>query len=206
MKIKIFSLVIAIFMIAISEAQSQGFAFGVKGGLNFANQKIATVPSKISSNTGFHGGLYTSVSLPGGLGFQVDGLIVSQSNEWEDTNGGNITEIRSKLQTLQVPVLMRMNFAFLNVHLGPQFNFILNGEMQEQQGSTGAKITNKIKDDLKSGEFGFVIGAGARLPANLNVTARYIIGLSDINNDPNIGEWKNSMMQVSLGYRLVGNK
>jgi hypothetical protein len=99
-----------------------------------------------------------------------------------------------------------MNIAFFNIHLGPQFNFILDGETRIKDGSTGAKTTQKIKDDLKNGEFGFVVGVGAKLPANLNVTARYIIGLSDINEDPNIGEWKNSMMQVSLGYKLFGNK
>jgi hypothetical protein len=197
----------SLLFLPLADTMAQGFSVGLKGGLNFANQKISTVPTKISSNTGFHGGVAVAVALPGGLGFQVDGLFVSQSNEWDDTNSSTSgAEIRSKLQTLQVPVLLRMNIAFFNIHLGPQFNFILDGETRIKDGSTGAKTTQKIKDDLKNGEFGFVVGVGAKLPANLNVTARYIIGLSDINEDPNIGEWKNSMMQVSLGYKLFGNK
>jgi hypothetical protein len=206
MKLLIAIVSILFLFLPTAESLAQGFSVGLKGGLNFANQKIATVPSKISSNTGFHGGVAVAVALPGGLGFQVDGLFVSQSAEWEGTSAPTSgAEIRSKLQTLQVPVLLRMNIAFMNIHLGPQFNIILDGE-RSVDGTAAGKITENIKDDLKNGEFGFVIGVGAKLPANLNLTARYIIGLSDINDDPDVGEWKNSMMQVSLGYKLFGNK
>jgi hypothetical protein len=204
---RLFIAVVLLLFLPLADSMAQGFSIGLKGGLNFANQKIASVPSKISSNTGFHGGVAVAVALPGGLGFQVDGLFVSQSAEWEEINTSTSgAEIRSKLQTLQVPVLLRMNIAFLNIHLGPQFNFILDGETRTQDGTTGAKITEKIKDDLKNGDFGFVIGAGAKLPANLNITARYIIGLSDVSDSPKYNDWKNSMMQISLGYKLLGNK
>lgn len=199
--------IVSLLFLPLAESMAQEFSLGLKGGLNFANQKIASVPDKISSNTGYHGGASISASLPGGIGFQIDGLLVSQATEWENTNqNSSIDEIKSKLTTLQVPVLLRMNFSVVNIHFGPQFNFIIQGETETRSGTTGQKINEKIKDDLKSGEFGLVLGAGVRLPANFNLTARYIVGLSDISDTPDYTDWKNSMMQVSLGYRLLGNK
>ncbi len=59
-----------------------------------------------------------------------------------------------------------------------------------------------IKDDLKSTDFGVNLGLGYKMESGLNFGARYNLGLSNANDsDIDDGaEYKNSVIQVSVGY------
>lgn len=193
-------IVFAIACLPLLGANAQGVGIGLKGGLNFANQDIATVPQDISARTGFHVGAYAHINIIGGFGIQPEVLYSSQGSEWVD-NAGVGFDIENKFQYLNIPLLLRFNIAMFNLHLGPQFG-ILTTAKSDVNG-----VTTDIKDQFKSGDFSVAAGVGVNLPFNLNATVRYVAGLSDIGDEPDtIGEVKNATLQISLGYRMIGSK
>lgn len=197
-------LLLALACLPLLAANAQGIGVGLKGGLNFANQDIATVPEDINARTGFHAGVYAHISL-GAIGIQPEILYSSQGSEFEQTvtgtNGQNTFSIKNKLAYLNVPVLVRFNIAMFNIHVGPQFGFLASADLDVND------VANDVKDQYKSGDFSIAAGVGVNLPLNLNATVRYVAGLSDIGNEPDtLGEVKNATLQISVGYRLFGNK
>ncbi len=192
--------VFAIACLPLLSASAQGIGIGLKGGLNFANQDIATVPEDISARTGFHIGAYTHINLIGGFGIQPEVLYSSQGSEWVDDAGAGF-DIKNKFDYLNIPILLRFNIAMFNLHFGPQFGILTNAE------SDVNGVTTDIKDQFESGDFSIAAGVGVDLPFKLNATVRYVAGVSDISSDPDtIGEVKNATLQISLGYRLIGSK
>ncbi|MEM8893048.1 MAG: porin family protein [Bacteroidota bacterium] len=194
---KIF-IVFALTAIPLVGANAQGLGIGLKGGLNFANQSIGDLPEDASSRTGFHGGLYAHISL-GKLGIQPEILYSTVGSEFDIS--GVADDIENRAAYFTVPLLLRLNIAFLNIHAGPQFGFLVNAETDTNG------IIEDVQDQYKSGDFSIAAGVGANLPFNLNVTARYVAGLSDINDNlTTLGEINNSTFQISLGYRLIGGE
>jgi len=57
------------------------------------------------------------------------------------------------------------------------------------------------REAFKNGDFSLVAGAQVKL-AQLRVTGRYIIGLSNINDIDNQDKWKSQVIQLSLGIAL----
>lgn len=198
-------LVLAIAFSPLVHASAQGIGVGLKGGLNFSNQDIASVPQDISSRTGFHGGLYAHISL-GTIGIQPELLYSSQGSEFEETVTGsdgspNTLSIKNKFAYLTVPILVRFNIAMFNVHVGPQFGILASADLDVND------VARDVKDQYKSGDFSIAAGLGVDLPFNLNATVRYVAGISDISDNlDDLGEVKNTTLQVSLGYRLFGSK
>ena len=105
----------------------------------------------------------------------------------------------NKLTYFDIPVLIRWQIIkFLNIHAGPQFSILTKAEAD-----IGSTVVD-IKDELKNSDVGLILGAEANLPLRLNLTARYVFGLTDISNVEEI-EIKNSTFQLTLGIRLIGN-
>jgi len=177
---------------------AQGVSFGVKAGVNFANQSWESSSFSLSPNgrTGFHGGVYVTAMLSEKLGIQPEVYYSMQGSEI------NILSTNTKVNTdyLSVPVLFRYNITdFFNLHVGPQFGFLMKAETKT--GST----TADFKDDVKSTDFGGAFGAGVDLPFGLNGGVRYVLGFADIGDDDDDDtKIKNNMFQIYLGYRLFG--
>ncbi len=191
-------LVLIVTSLPLMRVQAQGLGIGLKGGLNFANQSIGDFQGDVSSRTGFHGGLYAHISL-GKFGVQPEILYSTVGSEFDLSGVADDIENRSAYFT--IPLLLRLNIAFLNIHAGPQFGILVNAETEDNG------VVEDVKDQYKSGDFSIAAGVGANLPFNLNVTARYVAGLSDVNDNlTNLGDISNSTFQLSLGYRLIGKE
>jgi len=79
--------------------------------------------------------------------------------------------------------------------------------------SSGQPTSGKVSDFVKSSDVSLGLGLGWDLPFGLNLTARYNMGLSDINKQSGVNspliqsslgtkEAKNQVFQFSVGYRL----
>jgi hypothetical protein len=109
--------------------------------------------------------------------------------------GSKFDDEVSKIDYVSIPVLIRFNFAkIVNIHVGPQFGVLLSAKAEDVD----------FKDELKSTDLGVAAGVGLDLPMGLIVSARYVAGLSDINDAGGDLKLKNNVMQLSVGYKLFG--
>lgn len=192
---------VAVMCLAAASTFGQGVAVGLKAGMNFA--KIDQSGISASSKTGFHFGGYATIKLPIGIGLQPEAYYSVQGSET------SIAAAKAEISTnyLQVPILLRFSpVPVLSFLLGPQFGVLLKAE--QTTGSTtigGVTIpggTQDLKDQLKSSDLSLAAGVALNLPMGLNVSLRYVKGLSDLNDATGGGSTKSSMFQVSVGYDL----
>jgi hypothetical protein len=195
---------IAILLLAgIANISMAGLGLGIKGGANFATQDANSlmpgVEISTSNITGFVGGVYVNWFFGDKIALQPEFLWSrkgSVSEMLSGTSPGGSQD--NKLTYWDIPVLFRWQIIkFLNIHAGPQFSILSKAE------TDFGTATEDIKDQLKNGDFGLIIGAEANLPLRLNLTARYIYGLTNVSEMEDI-EIKNSTFQLTLGIRLIG--
>ena len=171
---------------------SQKLELGLKGGTNFATQKLSNITG-VESVTGYHIGGFLYFKLPILFGIQVEGQYSTQGSEFQV---GQIIN-KNNLRYINVPILIRNDFGPFNFHFGPQFGILTDAINLNS-------VKSSIKDQFLGRDFSIVAGLGVRLPANLGISLRYIKGLKNIS-DPNISniDTKNTMFQLSLKYSLI---
>ena len=172
-----FSLVL-ISAIAFSQAS---VSLGIKAGANFANTNI----SGSESITALHAGAYGLFKFAN-LGVQPEILFSKQGSSLAGSSEIN-------LDYVNIPVMVKFYLpAGLNLQAGPQFGVLLNAE-----DGNGVDKSN----GFKSSDLSAALGAGWDAPFGLQFTARYVLGLSNI--DDGFGtEVKNKTFQLSIGYSL----
>lgn len=146
----------------------------------------------------FHGGVYLHYFFLDNLALQPELLVSGKGSKWDDP----YTDTRDLLTYIDLPLLIRYQpIKILNIHAGPQFGYLISA-LQDPM-SDDEKID--IIDWYNDLDIGLLVGAEANLPFRINVTVRYILGLSEVTNDVQyIDPWKNNFFQVSIGYRIKG--
>ena len=168
---------------------SQGVTFGVKAGMNFAN-----LNGDIEENDmklGFHFGGVAEIMFNDKFAVQPELLYSSQGTQFDFAG----ETLKYNLDYINVPVMAKYYVAEgFSVEAGPQVGFLVSAK---------SKFDGDTEDieDLKSIDFGFNFGAGYKLDSGLNFSARYNLGLSNIDDVDNSDfEIKNGVIQVSVGY------
>ena len=181
-----------LFFLLSNISYSQKLELGLKGGTNFATQKLNGI-SGVESITGYHIGGFLYFKLPILFGIQVEGQYSTQGSEFQINQVIN----KNNLRYINIPILIRNDFGPFNFHFGPQF-----GILTDAFSLKGVK--NSIKDQFLGRDFSIVVGIAVRLPANFGLSLRYVRGLRNIS-DNNIlnNETKNTMFQLSLKYSLI---
>jgi hypothetical protein len=179
-------------------AAAQGISGGLKLGANFANQKWSGDGIDVSpdSRTSLHGGLFLTVMVSETFGVQPELLYNSVGSKLDMFGIDGV----QKLNYLTVPVMLRYNpVPVFNIHAGPQFGFLMSAKAEADGDS------EDIKDGYKGLDLGVGFGAGVDLPMGVGISARYVIGLSDVAEDSgDEGSIKNNVIQLSLSYKLFG--
>ena len=188
---KSISIFFLLFLI-LNSSFSQKLELGIKGGTNFATQKLSNITG-VESVTGYHIGGFLYFKLPILFGIQVEGQYSTQGSEFQV---GQIIN-KNNLRYINVPILIRNDFGPFNFHFGPQFGILTDAINLNS-------VKSSIKDQFLGRDFSVVAGLGVRLPANLGISLRYVKGLKNIT-DPNISnvDTKNTMFQLSLKYSLI---
>ena len=174
----------------IFSSVAQKFELGLKGGGNFATQKLNTIQG-IESVTGFHLGGFVYFKLPILFGIQAEAYYSQQGSQF------SVNQIikTNNLDYINIPVLIRNDFGPFNFHFGPQFGILTKASNN---------FGTSIKSQYKNRDFSLVAGIGLRLPARLGLTLRYVKGLKNIS-DPNVinEETRNTMFQFSIKFSLI---
>ncbi|MFT5254584.1 MAG: opacity protein-like surface antigen [Flavobacteriales bacterium] len=182
---KVILLACAFFAIS-ANVQAQSVRFGIKGGINYANQNgtnITVNSSNYNSEaiTSYHAGLVAEVKLINGFAIQPELLYSTQGANYKD----GFNEFRNELGYLSIPVLAKINLSkSISLELGPQASFLLS------------ERNNVDFKNAETFEFAAVGGLGLNVTKNLFIQARYGLGLTEASQNADI---KNSTFQVSAG-------
>ena len=177
-------LVTAISILGLAYVNAQDVDFGVKGGLNFA-RLIGDNTSKDQTVTAFNFGAMAEIKISEKFALQPEILYSGQGYDTGIASEGNIA-----LNYLNIPVIAKYYLTKkLSLEAGPQIGFLLS--------TKGG--TQDYKDLFKTTDFGVNFGLSYKLDNGLNFTARYVLGLTNINDVGGTTN-KNGVFQLSVGY------
>jgi len=194
MKAKLFGLAAALFFSQLVMAQIH---IGVKAGANIT--KVDGASFKQEFRYGYNVGGFAELGL--GPKFSIDPeVLFNQYSSTLDSNYRSIYEnvissgqSKVKLNYLTIPVLLDYKLIGpLHIQAGPQFGILMNHDRTFLQNGG---------DAFKKGDFSLAAGAELRL-AQLRITGRYLVGLNNINDIDNQDQWKNQVIQLSVGIAL----
>jgi hypothetical protein len=189
---KLLFLFVFVFGLAyVSNAQ-----FGIRAGVNIANQSYSAEGIDISpsSTIGFHFGVVNTFSIGESLSFRPGLLYSMKGSKFEFDFGGVTESATSKFNYLEVPLDfiygVGNNGIFLSA--GPYLGLLLSADSEGED----------IKDSAESIDFGLNVGAGYRT-GNISVGVQYGLGLSNIAKDAGDGESvKNTNLSIYGIYHL----
>ncbi|WP_298238199.1 porin family protein [uncultured Algibacter sp.] len=174
---------------------SEDIRFGVKAGVNFANF-TGDDTDNLSSRTGFHFGGIVNIPISDAFSVQPEVLYSDQGAEYTMSEG---YDGKFVLSYLNIPVMAQLRVAQgLNLEAGPQIGFLLCAE--DQYSSSGDSGEDDIKDDVKGTDFGLNVGINYTMESGLGIGTRYNLGLSELPEDSEGGNWKNGVFQFYLAY------
>lgn len=176
-----------LFLAVSANMEAQLVKFGIKAGLNYANQTGTdlTINSEnyktTDAITSYHAGLIAEIKLTDGFSVQPELLYSTQGASYKNTT----TEFKNELGYLSIPVLAKFHFnKTVSLDLGPQASFLLS---------------ERNDFDIKNSEtfeFGLAGGLGINITKNLFIQGRYVVGLTEASKD---AQAKNSVLQISAG-------
>ena len=197
---------------------------GLKGGINLASLDNVTssLQTTYGNRTGYHYGVYAKIKI---LKFAIQPEVVFSRQGQNFSVPNSIQNLSSSFDYINIPVIVKLYVAGgLNLQAGPQFGFLSSATGDLVNTVNGVIPTNPtittasdLSNFVNSSDISLALGAGWDLPFGLNVSARYNLGLSDINEKsgsalPAIGNSvisslgtttaKNQVIQISIGYRL----
>lgn len=179
---------------------AQETGFGIKGGLNLSTLNVKDPGASYDSRTGFHAGIFLRGKFDK-IGIQPELLFFTQNGDIRSTVFGTAQE---SFTYLSIPVMLKFYpIGGLNLQLGPQFGFLLDGERKYD--TFLGSGTEDIKEHYKSSDISMSLGAGYDAGFGLNLDVRYNLGVKDINNASNGEPVKSRVFLVSLGWNFIRN-
>lgn len=182
----------------VAAASAQGLHYGIKADLNMF--KLDGEGIKSNYTLGGRLGVYASYDFSKKWGLQPELLFSQASPKRGDDfsaryiHTSNATANQSiKLTYLTLPVLLRYNVnKLLTINAGPQYSYLIYAN---------ENLLTYNREAFKRSDFG--VAAGGTLNFDiLHVYARYVLGLSDVNNVDDRYQWKTQEVQVGIGIDI----
>ena len=190
-------------LVHLAMAQGTGLRFGIKAGTNL--DKINGTSFSQAFNFNYYAGAFANVGFSKGFAIQPE-VLFSQSSTTTTSNfkstyaqffsdtsaaGGQRS---AKLNYLSIPLLA--SFALgkrFAIQIGPQYSILLDQTKN---------LVDNGKAAFTNGDFAMIGGIWIRLPFHLNLSGRYIIGLTNVNGLGDQHQWKTQTIQLGIGYTL----
>ena len=181
-------------ILALTSISAQEVLFGAKAGVNFASI-TGEDTDDLDGITAFHFGAVVEIPVSEKFSIQPELLYSAQGAKFSEDG----MDIDLKLNYINVPVLAKFYVADgFSIEAGPQFGILLDAEVE------GDGMSLDIKDNVTSLDIGVDFGLGYKLDNGLNFGARYNLGLTDGNDDPEFfgsdEAFKNSVLQLYVGF------
>jgi hypothetical protein len=182
-------LVAALLLAISSNVQAQLVKFGIKAGLNYANQTGTNITVNSGNYdkeaiTSYHAGVVAEIKLLDSFSIQPELLYSTQGATYKYA----AEEFKNELGYLSIPVLAKINLnKVISLEVGPQASFLLS------------ERNNFDIKDANTFDFAVVGGLGLNITNHFFIQGRYGLGLTDASKD---AEVKNSVVQVSAGFKF----
>ncbi|HXB31856.1 MAG TPA: porin family protein [Puia sp.] len=176
-------------------SQAQGFHFGVKAGANLF--KVDGESFSQEFQFGYMAGAFAQIYVNSRWGIQPE-LNFNQTNYRTGSNFSavvpdGVNDVKGKLNWLTIPVLLSYRpIPILSLLAGPQYGILLN---QDEH------LINNAGDAFKKGDIAAVAGAQLNL-GPVMAGARYVVGLTNLNDVTNQSTWRNEGWQLYAGLRI----
>jgi hypothetical protein len=181
--------------IAVLPSQAQGVHFGIKAGANLF--KIDGESFSQEFQFGYMAGAFAQIYVSSKWGLQPE-LNFNQTNYRTGSNFSavvpdGVNDVKGKLNWLTVPVLLSYRpVPVLSLLVGPQYGILLN---QDEH------LVNNAGDAFKKGDVALVGGSQLNL-GPVMAGARYVVGLTNLNDVATQSTWRNEGWQLYAGVRI----
>jgi hypothetical protein len=178
--------------------KAQGLHYGIKADLNLLSIDGAGIQSNYTIGGRF--GLFATYDFSKRWGIQPELLFSQNTVKRADdfsakyiNNSNDNANKNIKMSYLTLPVLLRYNVSKkLTINAGPEYSYLFY---------VNENLLNYNQSAFKRSNFGVAAGATATFDI-LHVYARYVLGLSNINDIDDRYEWKTRQIQVGLGVNI----
>ena len=181
-------------LLILFTATAQQAHFGLKGGVNISQLHFdnnTSSDSKVGVNLGILAHIHASKT----WAVQPE-LLYSLEGAQKVGNSG----INYNLNYLNVPVLLQYMFDNgFRLEGGPQIGFLLKAKRK-------AGDVTVDDDGFKTTAFSIPLGVGYLTSSGVGLDARYVFGLSNINDSENGPIIQSNVFQLGLFYQLSDSK
>lgn len=182
-------------LLLLLNASAQKTHFGIKGGVNASNlhyDNNTNTDTKLGFNLGVLAHLHASKT----WAIQPE-IIYSLEGASYKTSLGT-THIN--LNYINVPVLLQYMFKNgFRLEGGPQIGFLISAKTK----TPNVSITN---NDFEATSVSIPLGIGYLTSSGLGLDARYVFGLSNINEDKSGPVIQSNVFQLGLFYQFTDSK
>ncbi len=191
------TIILISFTIIVLSTTAQKTYFGLKGGVNVSTLHYDG-NSSFHSKTGFHIGGLAHIHASKTWALQPE-LFYSLEGA-RGTYIGNNNTVTQNLNYLNVPVLLQYLFDNgFRLEGGPQLGFLLSAKTK----TGNVTIDNK---GYESTAFSIPLGVGYLGSSGLGFDARYVFGLSNIDDNKNGPVIQSNVFQLGIFYQLNDTK
>lgn len=194
----------SLLLLAFGFTYAQKAEFGMKGGLNVANQNFdGDGAPPTSSLIGFHIAGFVDIKISDKFSIQPELLYSTQGTKLNWLSDG-VTINSFKLAYINIPVMAKYYATEkFCLEVGPQIGFLTSAKVNGT--SDGTTVDVDAKRFYNSTDFGINIGAGYDLTKKISAGIRYNLGLSNIGSNEFVSDGDkitNSVFSLSLGYKF----
>jgi len=181
-------------LLILFTATAQQAHFGLKGGVNISQLHFNN-NTQSDSKVGVHLGILAHIHASKTWAVQPE-LLYSLEGAQKVGNSG----INYNLNYLNVPVLLQYMFDNgFRLEGGPQIGFLVNAKRK-------AGDVTVDDDGFKTTAFSIPLGVGYLTSSGVGLDARYVFGLSNINDSENGPIIQSNVFQLGLFYQLSDSK
>ncbi|WP_396170146.1 porin family protein [Flavobacterium sp.] len=200
----------ALLIFAIGLTSAQNTQFGIKGGLNLANQYGTGLVELLNTSPiiRFHLGGFVEMKLSDKISIQPELLYSLQGCKSSDEIRQNYdpnepirnSDFFFNLSYINIPVLFKYYIIEkFSLEAGPQIGVLINSKVKQTLTGQPSIVYNNISS-YNSLDYGLNIGAGYDISEKISTGIRYNIGLCDIDKSTSVT--KNRVFSLSMCYKL----
>lgn len=195
-KITIFLL----FMAAAFPALAQDADFGIKAGTNFSTA-YAPVLEGIDTKAGLVAGVFGEFRVKR-IGFQAEVLYSREGYSYTSDGSSYYYEARASLNYLDFPLLIKVYPAeWFSLDLGYQAGVLWDTAIHPKKNYSSDLMETRVSG-VRSVNNSVVLGITFRFGRHVDLSARYNLGISDLENKLEGEMIRSRVGQLTLGYRF----